>query len=146
MCELSRAPRANIAVVSTLANPLGVSSNCVWTPGSVEMRENTVMITAVACAATGLGGTLTTNLLAIDCENRPGLIEADGSGQARGCIDALRLIGGQYSQSGFATTSPLAFTRGIHRSNSVVGQTDEGSLTRTLSRTGTYVTRYGEIF
>ena len=64
------------------------------------------MVTAVACAATGKGSTLVTDLLAMDNENRPRLVEAGGSDLARGCLDALHLIGGTIDRVVFQPHSP----------------------------------------
>ena len=86
-------------------------------PRTAEMRENPAMVAAVACAATGVGSTSITDLLAIGHEKRPRHIAAGGSGLTRGCLDSLRLIGGNYHQSGFSSTSALALVHGIHSVN-----------------------------
>ena len=82
-------------------------------PRSTDIRGNPAVVPAVACAATGVGSTLVTDSLAIDHDNRPRLTEAGGSGLARGCLDALRLIGGTYRWSGLLSTFALAFVRGL---------------------------------
>ena len=49
------------------------------------------MATAVACAVTNMGSTLITDISSIDAENRAKIVEAGGSGLARGCLDAINL-------------------------------------------------------
>lgn len=94
--------------------------------------------TVIAYAACGAGSAVVIDHTAVDDCGRPQIANLVDGQLALACYDALVLLGQLHDYAGVGSIWAYAFTRGIHKSATVVAHTDEGGYVRDVLRRGAF--------
>lgn len=142
-----RAGRAlNINALGTYDGPVNSLTNTVFIPRLVNSSLTGDVFAVLVNAVAGEGATVATDVIELDAITRQPVVPlVDAAGLPRAIVDALRLLASNMIASDQGPLFALAFTRGLHRTLSVVGHTDEGGITRDLLRTANFGVPFGGI-
>lgn len=136
----------HLTSLDVLTTPVEADRASVFIPRIVDGQVAPNVFAILVAAIAGEGGRVVTDRLAVDAGTNASIVPTvDTHCFPRACVDALRLLGANMAESGAGDLFALAVTRGIHRTLSVVGHTDEGGLTRSVLRRGAYAQPYGVI-
>lgn len=136
----------NVQALGTYDGPVNSLTSTVFIPRLVNSSITGDVFSVLVNAVAGEGGSVATDVLEIDAVTRQPLIpQVEGDGLPRALVDGIRILGANMIASGQGPLFALAVTRGIHRTVSVVGHTDEGAITRELLRAGNFGTPFGGI-
>lgn len=136
----------NVVALNTLGTPVSASESAVFIPRLADSILTPDVFSALVHAVTGEGGTVVTDVVTLDTRTNQAIVHhVEGPALARACVDALRLLGANFSASGAGDVYSYALTRGIHSVLTVVGHTDEGGVMRSLLRKSGFSTPYGGI-
>lgn len=136
----------NVRAANTSADPVSAAVNSVFIPRNASILPAPGVFAALCAAANAGGACVFTDVLEVDNNNAPVIIEEEGIGLAVSCVQAMRVLMSIYEECGAGAKMAFAITKGIHRILTVVGHTDEGGYLRDALRTGGFVTPFGGIF
>jgi hypothetical protein len=143
--DLTAGQAVRVGAMGFSVGPVTNGTGNVWLSQNVDDPTSPNVLFAIACATTGAGGTLITDCVALNAENRPILVTVEDEELVWGCYNALRIIGSNYSQNDCGSVFAYAVTVGLHGVLSVVGQTDEGAYMRKVLRRLNFCAPYGGI-
>lgn len=125
--------------------PVSSYHNCVFIPHLVGIPASPNVLPNLIAAITD-EGTVATDYLSIDASNnRPIIPHVNKHAFSQACVDALRILGGNFKQAGAGDLFALGVTRSIHQVLTVVGHTDEGAIMRDVFRQGAFAISHGGI-
>ncbi|AZT88630.1 coat protein [Colletotrichum caudatum totivirus 1] len=135
-----------VVALGTLDAPQTASNSSVFIPRTIDTVTSDNVFAVLVGAANGEGATVTTDVLRLDPNNNSPVVPSVG-GQpfAQACVEALRILGANFEESGAGDLFAYAVTRGVHAIVSTVGHTDEGSWFRHALRSCTFRVPYGGI-
>jgi len=125
--------------------PVNASDNCVFIPRTTSTIMAPATFNALLSATNAYGSTVYTDVLELDGNNNPVVIDFSGSELVAGCFAALRVLLAMYSNCMQGGIIAYAIVKGYHYMNSVVAHTDEGGYVRDVLRQGDYVPPFGGI-
>nr|WMV94328.1 capsid protein [Hymenoscyphus albidus victorivirus 1] len=135
-----------VNALGTYDGPVNSLTNTVFIPRLVNSALTGDVFSILANAVSGEGSSVATDLVELDAVTRQPILQfIDSGGFARAVVDALRILGSNMIASDQGPLFALALTRGIHRTLSVVGHTDEGGITRDLLRTSGFAPPFGGV-
>lgn len=135
-----------VVALGTLDSPQTASTSSVFIPRTVDSVGNDHVFAVLSSAANGEGAAVTTDVLRLDPGNNEPLVPSVGGNSfAQASVEALRVLGANFEESGAGDLFSYALTRGIHSVVSVVAHTDEGGWMRSLLRGGSFRVPYGGI-
>nr|WAK73617.1 capsid protein [Phytophthora palustris toti-like virus 6] len=108
---------------------------------SEEVSPNVFWI--LAHAAASCGTSIATDYLRMVNSTTATVKHVMGSAFFIGCYHTLCYLGGNYREAGAGALFATALARGITKGLSVVGQTDEGGVMRSVLRAGDFAPSYG---
>lgn len=136
----------SVRALSTAFDPVTSSPNSVFIP----RLASTIMSPATFCALTGAcnayGSVVYSDMVEVDGNNSVVMTSFVNEGLLMGCFEGLRLLMKMYDNFGAGSVISLAFIRGLHCINTVVGHTDEGGFMRDILRSGTYCPPFGAVY
>jgi len=116
-----------VVALGTLDSPQTASSRSVFIPRTVDSVGSDHVFAVLVAAANGEGAAVTTDVLRLHAETNAPIVPAvTGAPLATACVEALRMLGANFEESGAGDLFAYALTRGIHSVVSIVGHTDEG--------------------
>ena len=126
--------------------PISAADDTVFIPRLIDNVIAPDTFAAIASAVCGEGSQIATDVVALDSNtNTPIIREVEGAALAKACVDALRILGSNFSAADVGDLFAYAVTRGIHRVVSVVGHTDEGGVIRAVLRKSAFSAPFGGI-
>lgn len=135
-----------VVALGTLDSPQTASTNSVFIPRTVDAVGNDHVFAVLVAAANGEGAAVTTDVLRLNAVTNEPLVPAvGGPAFAQACVEALRVLGANFEESGAGDLFAYALTRGIHSIMSVVSHTDEGGWFRRVLRSSKFRVPYGGI-
>jgi len=135
-----------VQALGTHDGPVNSLTTTVFVPRLVNSNITGDVFSVLVNAIAGEGGAISTDVLELDAVTRQPIIPEVGDADiARAIVDALRVLGSNMIASGQGPLFSLAITRGLHRTVSVVGHTDEGAFSRDLMRAGHFGVPFGGI-
>lgn len=130
--------------LGTLSAPVSSHDNYVFIPRLVDDVVAPNVLSILASAVIGCGGTVITDVLSVDLVDRtPFVSEVDNVSFPRACVDALRVLGSNFAAANAGDQFAVAFTTGLHNTLTVVGHTDEGGVIRDMFRRAQYSPPFG---
>jgi len=136
----------SVQALGTHDGPVNSLTTTVFIPRLVNSNITGDVFSVLVNAVAGEGGCVSTDILELDAITRQPMVpEVPEDDLGRAIVDALRLLGSNFIAVGQGPLFALALTRGIHRTVSVVGHTDEGAITRDLLRAGHFGVPFGGI-
>lgn len=135
-----------VVALGTLDAPQTASNCSVFIPRTVDVVGNDHVFAVLVASANGEGATVTTDVLRLNpATNEPIVPAVTGPVFAQACVEALRVLGANFEESGAGDLFAYALTRGIHSVVSVVSHTDEGGWIRNVFRSCNFRVPYGGI-
>lgn len=135
-----------LQALGTYDGPINSLATHVFVPRLVNKVIGGDTFAVLANAICGEGGSVVTDVLELDAVTRQPIIgTVDGTSLAQGIVEALRVVGANMIASDQGPLFALAVTRGIHKTVTVVGHTDEGGIVRDLLRCSDFATPFGGI-
>jgi hypothetical protein len=135
-----------VVALGTLDSPQTASTSSVFIPRTVDTTGDPHVFAVLVGAANGEGASVTTDVLRLNpLTNEPIVPAVTGPPFASACVEALRILGANFEESGAGDLFSYAVTRGIHSVVSVVSHTDEGGWFRRALRACTFRVPYGGI-
>lgn len=144
--DMRAGQHVNVISLAYTVNPVMSSPSTVFIPRLVDSLRSSDVFSVMAAAANGEGSMVATDLVSLDSNtNSPQVPEVSGLELAEACVEALRILGANYSQNGAGEAFAYALTKGIHSVVSVAAHTDEGGYMRKVFRSGCFRAPYGGI-
>ncbi|UHK03340.1 MAG: coat protein [Hangzhou totivirus 5] len=135
-----------VQAVNVFDGPVNSLVSSVFIPRLVNKTLGLDIFAVLVNAVAGEGSAVVTDVLELDATTRqPILGTVSGPSLARAIVEALRLVGANMIASDQGPLFALAVTRGLHRTLTVVGHTDEGAVVRDLLRCGHFGAPFGGI-
>lgn len=134
----------NVTPITALGKPVGAAESTVLMPSCADTFKTPNVVGAIAAACSAVGSTFVTDLLYVK-EGKLEITMATGHTLAKACYEALVLIGSNYSAHNAEIAFSYAFTVGMHKILTVIGQTDEGAMMRDVLRGANFMPSYGGI-
>jgi hypothetical protein len=135
-----------VQVLGTTHTPVTAASSSVFLPRLVDTVTAPSSVAVLIAAITGEGGTVVTDDLAVDLATGAPVIPSVSRDMfPAAAVDALRVLGSNMGAAGQGGLFSYAVARGVHRTVSVVGHSDEGGIVRDLLRAGEFSVPYGGI-
>jgi len=135
----------SVASIEAVVNPVAADAGAVFVSAKACTHHRSNIMAAFANAISGEGGTMYTDLLAVNVAGVAQVPDAQHAALAQGCHEALRMLGALYKACGKGCAYAYAVTEGIHRVLSVHGHSDEGAFVRDVMRTREAGVPYGAI-
>lgn len=136
----------DVVALGTKDSPINASDGSVFIPRLVDSVLAPDTFAVLASAISGEGSQVITDVVALDSNtNKPIIREVSGPALSKACVDALRILGANFSAADVGDLFAYAVTRGIHRVVSVVGHTDEGGIIRSCLRKSSFSAPFGGI-
>lgn len=144
--DLRGGAAADIVALGTLANPVTAAGGHVFVPAIVNTMTVRQAFAVIAAAANGCGSTVVTDIVALDPgSNSPIIPNVSGPQFAIGMVEALRILGANYNESGAGDIFSYAMVRGLNKVLALVGHSDEGGFIRSVLRCGSTNIPYGGV-
>lgn len=144
--QLRGGQELRVVALGTLDSPQTASTSSVFIPRTVDSVGNDHVFAVLVASANGEGASVTTDVLRLDpATNEPIVPAVTGVAFAQASVEALRILGANFEESGAGDLFAYALTRGIHAVTSVVSHTDEGGWFRGVLRSGCFRVPYGGI-
>lgn len=132
--------------LSRSADPINMSNHSLFIPRDSGCVQSKGAFYALTACASAYGTTVYTDVLAVDGNGSPVMVEPSGANLALACLHAARIVLSMYHDISHGSIAALAFYRGVHSAVSVVAHSDEGGYLRRVMRRGGYVRPYGGIY
>lgn len=143
--NMRRGNEYKIVALGTLDSPVSASEDSVFIPRQTDSVLAPDVFSVLASAVAGCGSQVVTDVVALDNTNKPIVREVKDAALAKACVDALRILGSNFSAADVGDLFAYAVTRGIHSVVSVVGHTDEGGVIRSCLRKSAFCAPFGGI-
>jgi len=127
-------------------DPISSSSNSVFVPRHTALDSCPGAFYAITAAANAYGSHVFTDVVAVDGNNAPIMVEPTDGDLALGCLYGIRILVSMYAAANEGSTMAFAIVKGVHESLKVVGHTDEGGYMRRVLRRKGFVAPYGGIY
>jgi hypothetical protein len=134
-----------VAAIAAVVGPIAADNGSVFVSTKLVSHARPSIMAALISAVSGEGGTLYTDLLAV---NQAGVIQvpdASDAALAQGCHEALRVLSAMFKACGKTAFFGLAVAEGLHKIKSLHGHTDEGAYVREVFRAGEAGLPFGAI-
>lgn len=142
---LNELPLVVTSVGSAIASATS-NRNGTFISKSADQTCATNTLAALCFAVCGEGGTVVTDIVAIEAGSNRALVgNPVDSDLAEGCYNALCFIADNYNQVGAGEIFAYALTRGLHSVVTVNGHSDEGGVMRSILRASGFAIPYGGI-
>jgi len=126
--------------------PITALTNAVFIPRLVETQMNQNIFSVLANAVAGEGSAVATDVVELDATTRRPLISSvSGSALTAAIVGALRILGANMATCDVGSLFGYALARGLHKTLTVVGHTDEGGFMRDVFRRGAFSPPFGGI-
>lgn len=135
-----------VRAVHTRADPVSAASNAVFIPRTTAVDASMGAFAALLAAANAWGATVFTDVLEVDGNNAPVVLEPTNNELAMGCVYGIRMLLSQYEAAGVGPVMAYAVTKGVHNVVSVAAHSDEGGYMRDVIRTRSFAPPAGGIF
>jgi len=144
-CAMIRAGQPmRVRSIATSDVPLRPADGHVFVPRQVDEYVGGTFA-VISAAANAFGSTIFTDVLAVDQNNAPTMMEPVNSLAAMACWSGLQHLLSMYETIGQGTVIAYAITRGIHDVATVVAHSYEGGYMRDVLRKGSFRKPYGGI-
>jgi hypothetical protein len=143
--ELRGGGNANVAAIAATVEPIAADNGAVFASAKLVGHSRPNIMCALVNAVSGEGGTLYTDLLAVNNAGAVQVPNSTGAALAQGCHEASRILGAMYKACDKGAFYALAVTEGQHRITSVHGHTTEGAFARDVMRATEGGVPYGAI-
>lgn len=144
--ELLGGAAVSVRSLNARADPVGAGEGCVFIPRSTAVDASPGAFTALTCAVCNAGGSVFTDMVEVDENNRSVLNAPSDAHLAMGCVYGMRILLSMYDDMGAGPTIAYAIVAGVHNILSVVGHTDEGGLIRDALRAADFARPFGGIY
>nr|QLC37109.1 coat protein [Botrytis cinerea victorivirus 3] len=135
-----------VNALGTYDGPVNSLTDAVYIPRLVNTTLTGDVFAVLCNAVAGEGSQVVSDVVELDANTRQPIIPlVDNAGLPGAIVDALRVLGSNMIASDQGPLFSLALSRGLHRGLSLVGHTDEGSITRDLLRCGGFAPPFGGI-
>nr|QDH90570.1 MAG: hypothetical protein H4RhizoLitter2099_000001 [Totiviridae sp.] len=135
-----------VVALGTLDSPQTASTSSVFIPRTVDSVGMDHVFAVLVAAANGEGASVTTDVLRLNpITSEPIVPAVSGPAFATACVEALRILGANFEESGAGDLFSYAVTRGVHYIVSVVSHSDEGGWFRGALRACRFRVPYGGI-
>jgi hypothetical protein len=144
--ELRGGKPLNIRGLGIPTDPISSNSAAVFIPRTAATIQGPSAFNALVSAVNAYGSTVYTDVLEMDGNNCPVMMDYADGALVSGCYAGLRILLSMYDLGGNGAVMAYAITRGFHAMNTVVGHSDEGGFMRTVLRKGGFKSPFGGIF
>lgn len=144
--ELRGGEAISVVALGSMTTPVTASTGCVFIPVVTSTNISPHVFSVLCSAANACGSTVCTDFVEIDARDSAIIMPAVAGKQfAHSCVEALRILGANMSESGAGDLFSYAVTRGTHQALTLIGHTDEGGYVRSVLRVSGFQRPFGGI-